>query len=358
MLSIKAVVGIAAMGLLALAAPAAADTGGWSNPQSTTSGNLTNPSMVEGSASIEYIVARGDTGIWYVTDKSGDYVRTRMTQDFDTHAGGQTYHHQAVHPQIAVNDGGTLTVVYGMQVTPGSCGSQGLVYTQRSGSSWSTPTSIPGTACETATGLVVRGAKIYLATSHGTSRVSYFTNASGPWTRVSVATGPHLGHASLTTYDGKPMLAYIKQGHLIYARGLTSTGQFTHETAATTGAGASSQPSVKINPNNEWQMIVWAQADGTHYAYRNAHGWYSYRVMKGSVSALLAFDTNGHPRIVAADGVGGLWVAQRISGKWSASRIDVHNISELGGIGFGAEMEISYVRGAAHLYWIASSTGC
>ena len=81
------------------------------------------------------------------------------------------------------------------------------------------------------------------------------------------------------------MLAYIRQGQLIYARGLTSTGQFTHETAATTGAGASSQPSVKINPNNEWQMIVWAQADGTHYAYRNAHGWDSYRVMKGSVSA-------------------------------------------------------------------------
>jgi hypothetical protein len=357
MLSIKTAIGITALGLFSLAAPAAAATG-WSSPQSASTGNLTDPSMVEDSVSVEHVVARGDTGIWYVTDKNGDWVRTRMTQDFDTHANGHTYHHAAVHPLIAINAGGTRTVVYGVQVTPGSCGSQGLVYTQRSGSSWSTPQSIPGTACETATGLIVHGAKIYLATSHGTSRVSYFTNASGSWTHVSVASGTHIGHASLTTYDGKPMLAYIKQGHLIYARGQTSTGNFTHVTAATTGPGATSQPSVAINPNNQWQMIVWAQTDGTHYAYSNAHGWYSYHVMQGSVRALLAFDPNGHPKIVAADGPGGLWYAERYNGSWHASRIDVHNISDLGGIGFGAETEISYVRGTAHLYWVASYTGC
>jgi hypothetical protein len=356
MFGIKTAIGITAIGLLALAAPAAA--GGWSSPQSASTGNLHEPSMVADSNGTEYIVARGDTGIWYVTDKKGDWVRTRMTQDFTTKANGQTVTHSAQGPLIAINNGGTLTVVYGVQSTPGSCGSQGLLYTVGNSGSWSTPKSIPDTACETATGIVVHGAKIYLATVHGTSRVSYFTNASGSWTHVSVASGTHISRASLSTYDGKPMLAYIKQGHLIYARGQTSTGNFVHETAAATGPGASSEPSVAINPTSDWPMIVWAQADGTHYAYRNAHGWYSYRVMQGSVRAVLAF--NGSTgQIVAADGAGGLWYAEQYSGSWHADQLDVHTVSDLGGIGFSdMSTSISYIRGTSHLFSIMAYFGC
>ena len=47
-----------------------------------------------------------------------------------------------------------------------------VLYTVRSGTAWSTPETIPNTACETPTGLVVHGTKIYLATIHGTNRAS------------------------------------------------------------------------------------------------------------------------------------------------------------------------------------------
>ncbi len=215
--------------------------------------------------------------------------------------------------------------------------------------------------------MVVRGAKIYLATyydnpGNGASRVTYTTNASGSWTHVTVSTGlsngTHISSASLTTYDGRPMLAYVKQGHVIYARGLTSIGNFTHETAAPADNGADSQPSVAINPKNDWPMIVWAQSNGTQYAYRNAAGWHSYRVMNGTVRALLEFDVSGHGHIAAADGAGGLWYSMRSGGTWNNAHLYSHTVSNLGGMGFGDHIEISYIRGASHLYWVSSYTGC
>jgi hypothetical protein len=365
----KSAMGIVAIGLVSVATPASATM--WSSPQSAVTGNLSQPSMVEDSNGAEHVVARGDTGIWYATDKSGSWARTRMTQDFDTKANGHLFHHLAVDPVIAINAGGTLTAVYGVSVASngeaGGCDpTKGLRYTVRKGGSWSTPKRIPGTGCETATGIAVHGARIALATVHvagnGASRVSYFTNASGSWTHVSVASGlstdTHIGPASIAMYDGKPMLAYIKHGHLIYARGLTSVGNFIRETAATTDLDASSKPSLAINPINERQMIAWAQADGTHYAYRNAHGWYSYRVMQGSVRAVLAIDGGGTAHIAAADGAGGMWYAARVAGSWATVRVDVHTVSDLGGIGFGNGIEISYLRGTSRLFWVSSFSGC
>ncbi len=155
------------------------------------------------------------------------------------------------------------------------------------------------------------------------------------------------------------MLAYIKHGHLVYARGQTSTGSFVHETAATTGAGASSEPSVAINPDNDWPMIVWAQADGTYYSYRNVHGWYSCRVMHGSVRAMLTFDAGGSGNILAADGAGGLWYAYRSGNSWSVEQMDVHEITDLGGMGFtNMTAGFSYIRAGTHLYSVSVYYGC
>jgi hypothetical protein len=358
MFGIKSAIGISAIGLVALASPAAA--GDYGTPQSASTGNLTQPSMVAESGMYQHVVARGDTGIWHVSNKGGDFFRTRLTQDFTSKVNGQTVTHSAQSPQIAINNGGALTVVYSIKLTPGSCGSQGILYTVHDNGAWSPPKSIPNTACETATGLVVHGTKIYLATIHGTSRVSYFTNASGSWTHATVATAPHISRSSLSTYDGKPMLAYIKQGHLVYARGQTSTGSFVHETAATTGPGATSQPSVAINEISDWPMIAWAQADGTHYAYRNAQGWYSYRVMQGSVRALLEITPDGASFILSADGTGGLWFASRYpSDPWHSGQMDAHTTTDVGGMYISDNItNVSYIRAGTHLFAIVQYSGC
>jgi hypothetical protein len=76
-------------------------------------------------------------------------------------------------------------------------------------------------------------------------------------------------------------------------------------------------------------MIAWAQADGTHDAYRNVHGWNSYRVMHGSVRAMLSFHPSGHGSILAADGGGGLWYATRGASAWHVQQVDVHEVTDL-----------------------------
>jgi hypothetical protein len=366
MLSVRSAVGAAAIGLVTLASPASAAS--FSAPQPATSGNLSQPSMIEDGTGFQHVVARGDTGLWYVTNTGGSMVRTRLTRDFDTRANGHLFHHAAVDPLIAINARGVLTVVYGVTIpTDGGCApSQGLRYIVRQGGAWSKAKRIPDTTCHYATGLLVHGATISLAViragGNGASAVSYVTNASGSWTRVTVAsglrTGTRIGPASLAMYDGKPMLAYTRKGHLVYARGLSRIGNFVRETAAATDPAASSKPSLAINPLTGRQMIAWAQADGTHYAYRNAHGWYSHRVMQGSVRALLTFDTGGNPYIAAADGAGGLWYADRLAGSWHPAHLDAHGVSDLGGIGLSDHIEITYLRENSRLFWVASASGC
>lgn len=365
----KRAIGLA-IGLLSMATPALA-AGGWSAPTSASSGNLTTPSMVTDADGFDHIVARGDTGILYMTDSSGSWSQAPLTQDLDTTSQGQVTHHWAMYPRMAINGKGTLTVVFAAAASGdvGGCGLRGLRYIvrQAGSESWSQPTSIPESQCQVATGIVVRGTKISLAThnmaGNGAGQVSYFTNASGSWTHEIVASGfatdTPVSLPSLVVYDGLPMLAYIKHGHLFYARGTTITGNFTHEKVATTDLDVSSAPSLAINPNNDRQMIAWAQADGTHYAYRDADGdWYSYLVMQGSVRALLAFDDGGNPHIASADGVGGLWYANRYRAAWHPVRLDSHNVTDLGGIGLGYNVQISYIRGASHLFLVGSYTEC
>ena len=91
--SIRTAIGITAVALLSMAATTAAGSG-WASGQSASTGNLYDPSMVEDSKGHEHVVARGDTGVWYITDKSGSFVRTRMTQD--------AFHKTAVNPLIAI----------------------------------------------------------------------------------------------------------------------------------------------------------------------------------------------------------------------------------------------------------------
>jgi hypothetical protein len=363
MRGIKTAIGIMALGLLFAATPAAAEE--WGSPQSASTGNLAQPSMILDANGAQHVVARGDTGLWYVTNKSGSWARTRLTQDYDTSVNGAQTHHVAVHPQVAINAAGTITVVYAVNVftgsTPGSCASNALRYTVRSGGSWSSPKNIRESTCEIATGISVHGSKIYLATiAHpdpSAARVSYVTNASGSWTHATVASGlsNRLYQAALTTYDGKPMLAYVKSGNLVYARGATSVGSFIHETAATVDATATSQPSVAINEANDWPMIVWTQSDGTHYGYRNANGWYSKRVMRGTSRAMLAFDASGYANVVSADGLGGLWFGHRYNGTWYSYKLDDHTVTDLGGLGMAnGYPQISYIRGTTHLYSIIS----
>ena len=290
--------------------------------------------------------------------RAADYVRTRMTQDFDTHSGGHTYHHQAVTRQIAVNNGGTLTVVYGMQVTPWELWLAGprLHAAQRQ--------------------LVVN------ADEHSRHRLRDCDRTRRPRRQDLSRHFPRhepclVLHERIGFLDARdrgkrspcrPCLAHDlrrqadarlhQAGPARLRKGLDEHRAIHPRDGCDDRRRRLSQPSVKINPNNEWQMIVWAQADGTR-RHRNADGWGLLPCHEGQRERSSRIrherpsqDRCGRRRRRAVDRA----ARQRLVGALSESTCTTS--LELGGIGFGAEMEISYVRGAEHLYWIASSTGC
>ena len=67
-------------GLLIVAVPAAA-LAGWSWPTQVYDGNFSDSSLAVDAHGHAHIAARGDTGIWYLTNKGGSWTRRRLTTD-------------------------------------------------------------------------------------------------------------------------------------------------------------------------------------------------------------------------------------------------------------------------------------
>ena len=97
-----------------VAAPTAA--AGWSPPVVVSDGNYSQSSMVVDPHGNAHIAARGDTGIWYLTDKSGSWTRTRLTTDHQQ--GGLPV--SASRPAITIDrSNGKLVVAYALTIDHG-----------------------------------------------------------------------------------------------------------------------------------------------------------------------------------------------------------------------------------------------
>jgi hypothetical protein len=157
--------------------------------------------------------------------------------------------------------------------------------------------------------------------------------------------------------NGRPRIAYQRNGFIKLATGATTHGDFTREQVAPLPGHAN--PSLALNANDR-AMIVWSVPDGTHYARRDAGVWYSSRVMPGHLDARLTLDSHG-AHVVAADGANGLWYGSgTTSANWTFHRLLNVAVSGLGGIGVapGGRIEIAYERGHANpRVWFIHTTG-
>jgi len=341
---------------------------GWTAPVMVWNGDYSQSSMVVDRHGHVHIAARGDSGIWYITNRTGTWTRARLTQDVANTYGKVT----DTDPHIALDrSDGSLTVVY-TRTTPRDYIPQWTLryITNRSGG-WSSPRDIPGMWAQS---VVVRNGAIAIATPvvvmccvGDFHAASFVTNASGHWTTASVGTPTH--DSSRTPYalslaldsQGKPRLVFVKDDRVRYARGTTKLGSFVYETVATVNVVDSIATSIALDGQDR-PRIAYANGAGTRFASRDASGW-QIRSLTGFASEVtdvrLVIDGGGHPCLALAMGPAGLGYFTKSGGAWHSQRLDARPVRVLGGLALGpnGRVNVLYQRGqTTPRLWFTHST--
>jgi hypothetical protein len=306
---------------------------GWTQPAKVWDGNYSQPSMVADAHGYLHLAVRGDTGIWYLTNKSGHWTRTRLTTDIVDRTENPPLVVSGYQPQIAFDPwDGSLTVVY-LRGDNTCCPSsrRDLRYVTNRSGAWSAPRSIPATHNSDLRdpSIVVRHGVIAVATTEGlmdSSTVEYVTNASGHWTSTVIGpervAGPYDPSLALDSH-GRPVIAYVTDNvhgpsTVRVATGATKTGAFTSTVVATMNEVG--DPSLALATDNA-PRVAWAAPDGVRYAYRNASGWHATKVMNATWFAELQLDRQGRPHVLGSND-GALWYAHKTSDGWHAVLVD------------------------------------
>ncbi len=328
-----AILAAALLAIVSLSVPASAATG-WTTPKVIWDAKYSSPSMVvDGQGAVQMAVV-GKTGIWYLTNETGHWTRTRIAD-------------RGSSPQIALDRSDhSLTVVY--EVDDGQCcpGSSSLAYVTNQHSSgtdaWSAPRSIPdgGGPYTSHPSLVVRDGVIAIAANVGVYDaivVEFITNASGRWTHQDISgTGVRrAGEPSLALdRQGRPVIAYQVHGPsrkadaIRLARGATQTGSFATElVVARRGATG---PSLVLDAKGH-PRFTFDAADGTYQAKRAASGWQVSRVWRDGHDSQLRLGAGGHARIggLRDAPTKGVWFAKWSSGAWHRVRLDARAAHEV-----------------------------
>lgn len=339
----------ATVAAMVVAAPAAA--AGWSSPVVVFDGNYSQSSMVVDGHGHAHIAARGDTGIWYLTDRHGSWARTRLTTDHQQQGLPVT----ASRPAITIDrSNGKLVVAYALTIDHGgdpSCCTE-TRYVTNNGAGWSAPKPIlinPGSDLSVA----AHAGDIAIAVLGGQppgpgTPTLYFASKSGGWSRRGVAGGGEnngtIGSPSLALDSlGRPRIAFQRNGAMKFAVASSPSAHFTIEKVASVSGEVT--PSLALDSHDR-PMIVWAAASGTFYARRNAGEWYASRVMPGHLEARITIDSQG-AHVATADGINGVWYgAGTSSANWTFHHVVDTKVRRLGGIGVGAgRVDIAYERG-------------
>lgn len=333
-----------------LSSGAALGAPGWTTPAMIWDGDYSSPSMAVDSHGHVHVAARGDTGIWYLTNKSGHWTRVRLTTDIATSDGNIL----GEHPQIGRDPSdGSLTVVYlRVDSTSVPSGAELRYVTNRSGA-WSPPRSIPATGHMGVPSVVVRHGVIAVASGSGfgdetgTTTVEFITNASGHWTHAFLGpervNGPEQPSLALDSH-GKPRIAYLQGGLVRYARGTTTIGSFVKETVYTIDRSVA--PSLTLDADGHPRV-----AFASDFAYRDGSGWHPDALPMLS-DVRLTSDGHGKPSLLMAQESNGLsyWHWASLSGDPTSVVLDTHSVSVLGGIATGpsGRIYVVYQRGGAN----------
>jgi hypothetical protein len=211
-----------------------------------------------------HAVARGNTGLWYITDSSGTWTRERLTTFPPDHTDRD--------PSIAVDSADNAYIVYESRwcddCAPG--GNDGIaMLTNASGDFPDTPTMISNQSSVDPS-IAVRSGNLYISYARcdclpfqPTAPVFLWTDASGSPTRTKIR--DHGTNTSLFVNGaGKPRVAFQDAG-IRYAVASTMIGGWTVTKIPGTNA-SDVRPDLDVAGQEPW--IAYTGDDGTWLAFR------------------------------------------------------------------------------------------
>ena len=314
------------------AAPASAAPG-WGPASKVLDRSLSQPSMVVDDEGHEHIAARGETGIWYLTDLNGmgTWSGVRLTRDFTNQHGDRV---TASAPRIALDrERGRLVVVYTRTIgmdTPSTTDVRFITFPVAPHGLDAISRSRPIPRIPSAASVVMRDGVLAVVGEAGlydSTTVRFVTNATGRWTtaelgpeRVGGPTDPSLA----LDRDGHAVIAYLTDPPPVgdpvvrLAHATTTSGGF-RSTRVAPGAA----PSLVLDSHDR-PLLARTHATSTLFARRLADGWHLTPVMPAGAVVELRLDRQERPHIVAASHgrAPGLWYATRRTGVWQHVRLD------------------------------------
>jgi hypothetical protein len=330
----------------------------WSSPVQVLSGQFFNGmSTAVDSTGAVHIAAAGRNGLWYITNRSGSWVATRIL----TNPTNKSYQ----HPSIALNANDRVFIAFSRSscddCVPGS--TDGIFLLTDKGRSRgtfaATPTKIaPATSDQPS--LAVAGGHIFLAFQSSCCQPGPLpplwlkTNASGSWTKSQITAhgdSPSLG----LTSNLHARVAYTKPSGIGLAAAATMTGGFSSVTLPGTNSDDVA-PLLALAPSGR-PHVIWIHATFTsadvRYSTRVAGTWSApTNVATPANLSSIAFtlDTGGAPTAGIATNPGSVRVAQLIGGTWMKTTVSAANAFEVDIASGGGHLAVAYFREAGGIF--------
>lgn len=306
---------------------------GWSGPTRVFSGTYREVSMAVDANGKVHAAARGDSGLWYLTNRTGSWTRARLTTNRLDGWDGT--------PSIDVDDSNRVHVAFTrhtcLDCTPRS--EQDVYYlSDRDRPAGTFPEEATWIDQGEAPSLEVVNGKTYLAYAHwrpGTEldvipEVRFLTNATGPWTNVRVAdhaTNPSLRVAS----NGRARIAYQGEyGEIGYAAAASLRGNFGTEWLPATEGGV--KPRLALDATDR-PHIAWtsneasARGGGTYYAKKLRNTWIGGRFTTIKWDVKLATDSLNRPHLAVLGPVEGVYYYRAVNGSLTRQTLSAPTIA-------------------------------
>jgi hypothetical protein len=310
---------------------------GFGTPVEVLTGQFRDVSEVVDSTNHVHIAATGRHGLWYITDRGGSWIHTRILHDLVNKSW--------VEPSIALdtNDRVYISVAQSAcdDCTPGS--STGIYYLTDKGRARGTfpisPTRIAPARSGEGT-LKVSNGHLFLSfvkpccMPGPRPKVLLRTNATGGWTTVQIA--PHGDQPALRIgSDGRPRVAFDKAAGIFYAVASSPAGSFAKfHVPGTTNADVAAQLAIDASgrPHLAWFHDTLTTSD-IWYGWQSSAGWQGpIQVAPNTHGGFMAFDLDslGRPNVVHGHHTlknlvlsGGTWHATVVASAAGAEQMDL-----------------------------------
>lgn len=317
---------IATLAVAVSPAPAAAVTG-WTGPTKIFDGRYRQISMAIDTNAKVHAAARGKDGLWYFTNRTGSWQRTRLTtKPLDGYDGW---------PSVSLDSDNRVHIAFERVICSGCVpwGTHEIRYLTDRGRTRGT---FPATASLLANGwkpsLQVVNNKLFLAYEglrdvegqYPDDAVYFKTNATGSWQTTDLGGWSARRPSLRVGTDGVVHIAFSDEGEIRYARSVTIAGSpdyssFDVQWLPNTWSW-STDPSLAVDGRNR-PHIAWVRecasacGGGTYYARWSGSEWLGGRFTTTYWSVDLTLDAGNQPHLLVLPEAAGVYYWRMVDGE-------------------------------------------